>query len=235
MVIEFLHFARALPTVPVQRRMNLATVVAARAACRERPRWTAIFVKALALVSDEFAVLRRAYVKFPWPQFYEYPLASATVVFERKYEGEPALFSHLIKNVAGLSLHELDREIRHVSAAPVEEVKKFRRGLLLAGLPLPLRRLTMWLTLNIGRLRGNYFGTFGLSVYSALNAESLHPLAPLTSLWNYGVIAADGDLHVRVVYDHRVMDGATVARVLARLEDILNGAIVDELRALAGR
>jgi hypothetical protein len=235
MVIEYLHFARALPTVPVQRRMNLAAVVAARAACRERPRWTAIFVKALALVSDELAVLRRAYVKFPWPQLYEYPLASATVVFEHEYEGEPALFSHLIKNVARLSIHELDREIRHVSAAPVEEVRKFRRGLLLAGLPLPLRRLTMWLALNVGRLRGNYFGTFGLSVYSALNAESLHPLAPLTSLWNYGVIGTDGDVHVRVVYDHRVMDGATVARVLARLEEVLTGPIVDELRALTGR
>jgi hypothetical protein len=233
MVIDFLHFAKAMPTVPVQRRMNLAAVVASRAACRDRPRWTAIFAKAIALASKEFAVLRRAYVKCPWPRLYEYPVGSATITFEREYEGEPGLFAHLIKDPARLALVDLDRQIRHVAGAPVDQVKSFRRSLWLAGLPLPLRRLLMGLALNVGRQRGNYFGTFGLSVYSALKAESLHPLAPLTSLWNYGVIAADGEVTVRVIYDHRVMDGATMARVLARLEDILKGPIVDELVALS--
>ena len=55
-------------------------------------------------------------------------------------------------------------------------------------------------------------GTFGVSVYSALGAESLHPLTPLTTALNYGVIQENGDVTVRVIYDHRVMDGATVAR-----------------------
>ena len=79
-----------------------------------------------------------------------------------------------------------------------------------------------WICLNIGRQRGNYFGTFGVSVYSALNAELLHPLSPLTSLLNYGVMSSDGVLDVRIIYDHRVMNGATVARALTRLEEILN-------------
>ena len=65
MVIDLLYFAKQLPTVPVQRRMALATVVAARAACRNRPQWTAIFAKAYALTAREFPELRRAYVKFP--------------------------------------------------------------------------------------------------------------------------------------------------------------------------
>jgi hypothetical protein len=102
----------------------------------------------------------------------------------------------------------------------------------IASLPLPLRRLMWWLGLNIGRQRANYFGTFGLSVYSALNAESLHPLSPLTSLLNYGVIDASGDVNVRIIYDHRVMNGANVARALERLEEILNTVIVEELRSL---
>jgi hypothetical protein len=36
---------------------------------------------------------------------------------------------------------------------------------------------------------------------------------------------------VRVVYDHRVMDGSTVARALGCLEQVLAGEIADELRA----
>jgi len=41
-------------------------------------------------------------------------------------------------------------------------------------------------------------------------------------------------LDVRIIYDHRVMNGATVARALGRLEDILNSVILDEVRSLAG-
>jgi hypothetical protein len=87
--------------------------------------------------------------------------------------------------------------------------------------------------LNLGRQRANYFGTFGVSVYSALGAESLHPLSPLTTTLNYGVFAPDGSADVRLVYDHRVTDGATVARALTRLEDVLNTALRAELLAAA--
>jgi len=232
-VIDLLHFARAVPSLPVQRRMNLAAVAAARQACRERPQWSAIFVKAYALVAQESPALRRAYVKFPWSQLYEYPSVTASIMFERDYEGEPGLFSMLVRNAATRSLGDLRDIIKRGSSAPVETIKDFQRGLRTAGWPRFVRRALWWLGLNVGRQRGNYFGTFGLSVYSALNVDSLHPLSPLTSVVNYGYIGADGEVNVRIIYDHRVMDGATVARALNRLEEILNGPIVEELRRLS--
>ena len=85
----------------------------------------------------------------------------------------------------------------------------------------------------VPRQRWRFFGTYGVSVYSALNAESLHPLSPLTSTLNYGTFRDDGTVTVRIIYDHRVVDGAVVARVLGRLEEVLNGPIVAELKALA--
>ena len=100
MVIDFLYFARAVPTVPVQKQMSIADLVAARAACRDRPRWTAIFVKAFALVADEVPELRRAYVKIPWPQLYEYPTSKASIMIERDYRGEPALCPISVKDPA---------------------------------------------------------------------------------------------------------------------------------------
>ena len=48
---------------------------------------------------------------------------------------------------------------------------------------------------------------------------------------NYGVIAPDGTVDVRFNYDHRVMDGAVVARALQSLEQILTQIIVGELAA----
>ena len=231
-VVDLLHFAAAVPSVPVQKRMRLKAIVDARAACRDRPRWTAIFIKAYALVAREFPVLRRAYVKFPWPMLYEYPVSIANVVIERDYEDEPAVFSILMKDPAALSLPALIRVLERASIRPINEIKEFRRALWIAALPLPLRRLLWWVGLNIPRLRPKFFGTFAFSTYSALDAESLHPLAPLTTLLNYGVIDSNGDVNVRVIYDHRVMDGATVARALKRLEEILNTSILDEIRSL---
>jgi len=164
---------------------------------------------------------------------YQYPVSNANVVVEREYGDEPVLFSTLIKDPAARSLSDIGRLLDHAMTAPIDSIKDFQRVMRISALPRPLRRLLWWLGLNIGRQRSNFFGTFAISVYSALNAESLHPLTPLTTVLNYGVIGDDGDVNVRIVYDHRVMDGATVARALARLEEILNTRIVEELKLLA--
>ena len=96
--------------------------------------------------------------------------------------------------------------------------------------PRLVRRTLLWIGLNLPRTRPGQFGTFGLSVYSSLGAESLHPLSPLTTTLTYGAIGLDGKVAVRIVYDHRVLDGATVARGMGRLEEVLNDAILTELR-----
>jgi hypothetical protein len=46
----------------------------------------------------------------------------------------------------------------------------------------------------------------------------------------YGPIAADGRVVVKLIYDHRVLDGAYVARRLADVQAALHGALHDELR-----
>jgi hypothetical protein len=233
LVIDLLYFAKGIPTVPVQRRMSLGPLMAARAACRDRPRWTAMFTKAFALMADEFPEMRRAYVKMPWPHLYEYPISNAAIIVEREYNGEPALFSLSIKEPARRPLHGIGNELERAATGPVEDIGEFRRAIQVARLPRPLRRTLWWIGLNVGRQRGNYFGTFALSVYSALGAESLHPLSPLTTLLTYGVMDSGGHLDVRIVYDHRVMNGATVARALGRLEEILNSVILKEVRSLS--
>ena len=229
LICDLMHFAAGVPSVPVQRTMNLAPVVAARAACVHRPPWTAIFAKAFALVAEETPPLRQAYCKFPWPHLYEYPESVASIMIEREVEGAPAVLALRIKGPSTRSLVDLGVVIREAMTAPIESVSSFHRALQISGWPKPIRRAAWWLGLNVGRQRPNYFGTFGVSVYSSLGAESLHPLSPLTATVNYGVIAADGTVDVRIVYDHRVLDGATVARALARMERVLNATICSEL------
>ena len=233
LVGDLMRFSMKVPRVSVQRRMNLGPLLKARTSLESRPSWTALFLKGYALLAQETPELRRAYVKFPRPQLYEYPGSIASIAHEREYEGERIVLLTTIKNPERRPIAELGSLMQTARTSPVLEVKEFRRALKIARLPGPVRWLLMWLGLNIGRQRARRFGTFQLSVYSGLGAESLNPLTPLTSLLNYGPIDNDGSVTVRIHYDHRVMDGANVARALERFERILNGEVTAELEGLA--
>ncbi len=234
-ICDLLHFAQKVPTVPVQRRLDIRPVVAARAALATRPGWAAIFTRGYGILSQEVPELRRYYMTFPRPHLYEFPYSIASVAIEREWQGERAVFFGHLRSPETQTVDSIDRHLRAYKERPVEEFGLFRRALQIARYPRLLRRFAWWYGLNVGGAkRGKRLGTFGVSVYSGLGSESLHPLSPLTTTLNYGVIE-DGQVTVRVVYDHRVMDGGTVARAQARLEEILNGAVAEELRTLYAR
>ena len=232
LVVDLMRFSIKIPRVTVQRQMKLAPLQDARMAQQTRPSWTVLFLKGYALLSRDTPELRRAYIKFPKPQLYEYPESIASVAHERDHDGEKIVLLSSIKCPERRPIAELAGMMQAARSKPIGEIKEFRRALAFARLPAPIRWLLMWLGLNIGRQRARRFGTFQLSVYSGLGAESLNPLTPLTTIFNYGPISEDGTVTVRIHYDHRVMDGANVARALERFESILNGVIADEVRAM---
>src|SRR5947209_19602895 len=149
LVGDLLHFARRLPTVPVQRAMALAPVVAARARLAERPSWTVVFARAFALVAAEVPELRRAYLGFPRPHLYEHPDSVAAVALEREVAGEPAVLIGLLPDPAGQGLAALDARLRDFRTRPVEGVGRFRLALRVSRMPRPLRRFVWRAPLNV--------------------------------------------------------------------------------------
>jgi len=233
-LIDLLHFARQVPSVPVERSINVQGLREVRQCLAARPSWTAIFTKAFALLAARLPQLRRAYLPYPRPHLYEHPHSVASVTIERPHQDETAVFFAALRSPERQSLRALDAHLRRYKEAPVESIGQFRRALLVSRLPRPLRRLLWTIDLQCsGRKRAARLGTFSIDAHSALGAETLHPLSPLTTTLTYGVIQDDGSVMLRLVYDHRVMDGATVARALAALEHILHHDILAELRRLA--
>ena len=231
-VCDLVHFAHQIPSVPVQRVMDVSRLAALREERFARVGWCTLFTKAYALVAQEVPELRRAYVSYPWARLYQHPHSIASVAVERQYQGDAGVFFAYLPRPEEMPLLELEAALRLHKQAPVSEVFGF--ALNFYRLPRPIRRFLWWYLLNVrGSRKAEFFGTFGVSVYSGLGAESLHPLSPLTTTLNYGVIGPDGRVPVRIIYDHRAMDGGTVARALVRLEEVLNGAIHREFAALA--
>jgi hypothetical protein len=228
-VADHCHFARKTPLGVIKCKINIKRAIDARSKAMSRPSWTALFIKAFALVAKDTPAFRQAYVKLPWPQLYEYPMSIASLVVERPYQDEDALFLCRIKDPATRSLTEIGELISTAKTAPVESVRDFTRALQFARLPMLLRRAIWWLGLNIGRQRANYFGTFGVSVLGGDGASVVYPVSPWTVFLSYGPIAANGDVDILFAFDHRVMDGAVVSRAFKLIEVAINGPVSEEM------
>jgi hypothetical protein len=230
-VIDLVYFAAGMPWIAAQRRLTLRGVAEAREAHRDRPTWTAVFAKAFALMAVEMPELRRVYVRLPWPHFFEAEVSTASVVVERSYDGEPGLTFVQMSNLETFPIGEIAARIKQGKLPEFARSRRHRRIAAVARLPLLLRRALWWIYLSHGGLRTKYFGTFGVSTVSSTGTELLQIRSPLTTLLTYDRVAADGGVTVRLVFDHRVYDAMTAARALERLEETLNGAVADELRA----
>jgi hypothetical protein len=230
-VTDAMRISVRVPTVTAERRMQLGALAAARIQCAGRPSWVAIFTKAFALVADEFPEVRRTFMPYPRPHLYEYPENAAVIMIERIHEGENVIFPFRIRNPGWVPIGQLSEEIRDAKTAPVEKMTDFMRVLRVSALPSPLRRLLWWIAHNFGRLRANYFGTFVVSSLASMGSELIHAIAPGIVLLSFGIVAPDGSIDVRAMWDHRVIDGALFSRVLARMEEVLHTSILKELQS----
>jgi hypothetical protein len=230
LVTDLMHFSRQVPAATADRRLDLGPLLDARRACASRPSWTVLFSKAYGLLSRDYPELRRSYLKFPWPHLYEHPHTVVALNVERRLPGEDIVLFCLIRSPENRSLAELDALVRRHKEEPVESLRSYQRSVGVSRIPWPLRRWFWWAALNVfGRRRCHNFGTFGVTSVASQGAGLLHLCPLLTSSLHYGLFDGRGRIEVRVTWDHRVMDGATVARALADLEAVLNREIVREL------
>jgi hypothetical protein len=235
LMCDLMHVSKCVPAVMADRRMDLGPVVRARRWLEPRPCWYAVLVKAYALLCRERAELRRVYRSFPWPHLHEHSIPVAEVPISRVADGEEGVLFMNLRKPDEMGIDELHARIEHGRTAPLDQIGSFRTQLRLTCLPWPLRRAIWWLALNgpaDWRLR--YLGTFGITGVAGGGSDTTSFLSPLTTSLTFGVIGPDGQTSVRLLYDHRVLDGELVGRCLCRLEEILLDQIVCELIDLAG-
>jgi hypothetical protein len=228
-IIDFMNFSKSIPFIAVERSIPFDFLAAARRCHPQQPPWSALFAKAFALAAEEFAVLRQIYFRFPVPYFYEYEESVVSIAHELLVGGEASVLLVRIRQPDKLPLAAIRYKIDEVGGAELRQRGLYRTLAAVSYLPFFLRRPIWWIALNIPRFRKRCVGTFVITSVGALGADLLTPMAPVTSLLTYGPLGDDGNLRVRLLFDHRVYDGATAARILARLEQILAGPIYDEL------
>ncbi|MSQ93643.1 MAG: hypothetical protein EXR98_03700 [Gemmataceae bacterium] len=231
-ICDLLHAGMQVPLVTIQKDMNVADLIAARKGADPRPSWCAIFTKAYGKMVASRPDMRRACLTVPWLRMFEYHATSADVTIEVNHEGENCLAFVKVRKPESLPLLEFDRIIAAAWAKPMK-LHSFQDALFLARFPQWLRRFALWFILNVsGRLRARYFSTFGVTSVGNWGVESVKPIAPAISILQYGAIAPDGKVSIRMTYDHRVLDGSGPSTALNEMEQFLKTEILAEVKAL---
>ena len=229
-VIDLMHASMGVPFVSLSRPLDVRELIAARGSLSRPPGWAAIFVKAFALVARDEPILRMLYARWPWPRLYQLPRSAAMVAIARVEDGEECVLTEKVQAADRIALAAIDAQLRRAKEAEIHEIATFRKIMRITRLPLPLRRLGWWLAGRVPRWHGTNFGTYGVTSAAAYGGGELHAIGPGPYMLSYGLVEPNGSIGVVLRWDHRVTDAAPIARVLTRLEQVLNGEISAELR-----
>ncbi len=148
MVMEILHHAKKVPSLPLSRKTDVSRLALVREHGADAS-WTAIFMKAYGLVAQRHPCLRQAYLPLPWPHLYEHPFSLCALMVEREHYGEKILLGSKIRAPECQSLAAIDEHLRHFREAPIHDISDFRQWLRVGRMAGFVRRFLFWHTLNL--------------------------------------------------------------------------------------
>jgi hypothetical protein len=235
MVTDLVELASGIPFVPMERTFDLSELSSLRETATPRVSWAVLLMKAYAMVAARRPELRRTYMWFPWPHFYEHFDNACFLAIARNHAGEQRLFYARFDSPEADPLADLQRKFEHYRKAEVLHVKQFRHQIAMSRLPWPLRRLMWWCTLNMsGSGRVHNLGTFGMSLSRIQGADLTYHIAPVTTILGCDPVAENGRPRITLTFDHRVLDGWPAGTVLMELEACLRGPILEEVKGIQG-
>jgi hypothetical protein len=231
LTIDVLYFHKQVPTCAHDRLFELGRLAALRSETPVRISWAILFIKAFAIVAARRPIFRQTYQPWPWPHIYQHPQNVGMLATSRNHDNEPWVFLSRFEKPEEQALENLQIALDHYTTEPVTKI--FKQQWQLSGLPTFLRRMFWWWTLNVSlRKRAHRAGTFFFTTLAAKGVEIQDPPSFFTSNLTYGPLDDEYRSRVTLSYDHRLMDGSTVADCLIELESVLNGSIAQELRSM---
>lgn len=228
---DLLWFNHAMPQCGHDRICDFGALADCRAGITPRISWVSLFVRASALVAQQYPPLRQTWYRWPFAHLYQHPSSVATITVHREWRGEPWLFWGKIDRPEQSSLRDIQVQLNEFRDGSPGAV--FRQQTKLAQFPLVLRRMIWWWNLNVATTgRAKRLGTFFLSTLAGRGAEIQIPPSIHTGCLTFGPLDELGKCRVTIAYDHRVMDGAMIADILQDLEAVMNEQILAELQQI---
>lgn len=239
--LYFLEFAARQRPVHLDTEVDMTRVQRHRAEAREagqRYSVVAYLLHATGRVLDRHpeanAVLAPGWPGLRAPRTVRFGGVTAKLALDRSVDGERTVLSALLPGLESADLPAIQARIDRYRDLAAADLPEFRGVRMLGRLPVPLGRLAFAAALRDPRRRPGVLGTVAVSSLGHRPVDGFHASGGTAVTVNAGQVldrpvARDGEVVVAPVmrlgltFDHRVIDGALAADVLADLKRALEG------------
>lgn len=161
-----------------------------------------------------------------------YDTVNAKITLDKRMNGHRVVLSTVLRDLHRAELDDIQRRIEHFRDGDPEVMPEFARTRLLQRLPRPLGRLAFRLGVRPLRRRPETMGTFAVTSLAHRPVDGFFSVGGATVTLGIGrtvdrpvvtggrVVVAPV-MRLSLTFDHRVIDGAEAADVLAEIRDEL--------------
>jgi pyruvate/2-oxoglutarate dehydrogenase complex dihydrolipoamide acyltransferase (E2) component len=166
------------------------------------------------------------------PKVARYSEVSAKLTLDKRFGDQRVVLSSVLPDVHLAELADIQRQVEHLRDGDARTMPEFEGLRRLQKLPGPLAKVAFRAAVRPLRSRSARFGTFAVTSLGHRPVDGFHSVGGTTVTLGLGRVADQpvvrgGELAVAPVmrlnlcFDHRVIDGAEAADVLADLKDAL--------------
>ncbi|GAA2345404.1 2-oxo acid dehydrogenase subunit E2 [Dactylosporangium salmoneum] len=231
----FLEQARAIAPVFLDTEVDMARVVVHRAAGRAAGRPVSPVTYLLYCAARVLAAHPEANAAIGGgrrPKVARYERVAGKVTFDKTLDGHRVVLTTVLPDLDAAPLEDIQRRLEHFrdgDPATMPELAKVRA---LHRMPIGLGRLAARMANRSLRRRAELMGTFAVTSLGHRPVDSFHSVGGTTVTLGMGRIldrpVARGGavviapvMRLSLAFDHRVIDGAEAADVLAGIKDSL--------------
>ena len=235
LVDDVIRISTKMPMAAFSSEWDVERVAKLRRMAKPKISWNVLMMKAHAIVCRENEMLRRSYVRFPYPHLYEHHQNVCMMTIGREHQGEERLFFARFNEPDNYTLVELQELYDKYRKAPVEEIKQFRHQITFAKFPSLVRRFGWWALFNLWpQKRASHMGTFGMSISGHRGAMGSQHLGFNTTILGVDPNPRKGVAKMLLTFDHQILDGAPATEIFAQGQRMLATAVAKELGNMAG-
>jgi pyruvate/2-oxoglutarate dehydrogenase complex dihydrolipoamide acyltransferase (E2) component len=232
--LYFLDEIRSFAPVFLDTEVDMSALLEHRAAA-DRRRSTLTYVvcaagRVLARHPEANAAIRGRYS----PRIARFDGVHAKITLDKRLNGRRVVLSTVLRDVDGAGLDEVQRRLERFRDGDPERMEEFASVRLLHRLPMPVGRALFRRVMRPLRSRPERMGTFAVTSLGHRPVDGFHSVGGTTVTLGLGrvadrPVAREGQVRIAptmrlsLAFDHRVIDGAEAADVLAEIKEALEG------------
>lgn len=230
--LHFLREIRRFSPVFLDTEVDMTRVLAHRAAIAERGDRYSTVTYVLSAVARALVKHPEANAAIEGRRVARYPAVHAKLALDKTINGRRVVLAGIVLNLQQGDLAEIQRKVEHFRDGDPLTMPEFGGARLLQRLPAPAGAALFRLSARSLRRRAAMFGTFALTSLGHRPVDGFHSVGGTTVTIGIGQVAErpvvrDGrivaapTMRLSLAFDHRVIDGAEAADLLADIKDHL--------------